>query len=450
MSNWKNYVAACLRVADLVESRREPGTAPSFNKTAEGRSDALWLTIGIYILEFLSERAEDVGSEYVSILPAVEALLRQYPTLSDDDIQFVCKLLSCETVFYFSDGEKVFPVGRTALIEQLRSSRQYRLTATGRMTCDVARQPSGLLYADDDARKILRAMDIGDYGRVLRFCREIRSRLVQFAHELKRAAERPGGSVLLEEFVQHREVFEQVVTNTQETISVGLTRLRSEEIADQIDAWAEDQDEPITAMQMRRVLKDLAGTLEGLVRIFADLVQTLISTNRQQSRLFDFKAFSHALIYTPPTEKRIANFLRGIGPCQGNFLYAVPQDLEGSVSSRIVESSSIRQVFTDGQEVVDAPQWVTDLFEHHRSDIMAELNSTGHISLKIGIERGWFKVDEIEMLSSLTGLFHCPDSLGLKDRTLSLGLGQKLQVRAGEMNFVGDDVALVLTEEKEF
>ena len=138
MSGWKSYVSTCLRIADLVESRRELGTTPIFNKTAVGRDDAIWLSIGIYLLEYLSDKAEEFGTEYVSIMPAAESLLRQYPQLCDDDIQFVCKVLSHENIFHFSDGVKIFPVGKTALIEQLSSSRHYRLSQTGRLATDIA------------------------------------------------------------------------------------------------------------------------------------------------------------------------------------------------------------------------------------------------------------------------------------------------------------------------
>jgi hypothetical protein len=447
MVGWKNYIASCLRISDLVESRREPGTAPIFNKTAVGRSDALWLSLGINILEYLNDKAAEVGSEFTSIGPIIEVLLRQYPAINDDDILFVCRVLSTETVFHCPDGEKIVPVGKTALIEQLSTSRQYRLAATGRMVADMANRSSDLVYTDDDARKILKAMDIGDFGRAMRLCRDIRIQLVRFAHDLRRAQERPGGSLLLEEFARHREVFERVVANTQETVSVGLARLRTDEVADQVDAWGEDNDDSLTAPQVRRALKDLAGILERLVRIFAQMVQTLADANRQGGKILDFRALSHMLVHHPPSEKRLHNFIHSIGPCKTTFAYIVPQDMEGCIQLRLAEESAVRLEFDDGREIADTPQWVADLIGHHRAEIVAELGSKGHVSLQTGIARGWFRIEDIEMLSSLTGLFRCPEDLGMGDRVLAVGFGPEFRMNVGNKLFSGDDLALVLVGE---
>lgn len=445
MSSWKNYVAACLRIADLVESRREPGTAPNFNKTAEGRNDALWLTVGIYILEFLSEKAEDVGAEYVSIMPAVEALLRQYPLLNDDDIQFVCRLLSCETVFHYSDGEKVFPVGKTALIEQLSSSRHYRLTQTGRLATDIANKSSEMIYSDDDTRKILKAIEVGDFGRAMKLCKEIRKQLVMFSHELRRAQERPGGSDFLEDFTRHRELFEKVVTNAHETVTLGLDRLKEPGMAEKVDEWGELHDEFLTAPQIRRALKELAAILERLARSFAQIIYEFADSSRQKGLILDFRALSGALVASPPSETKLRNFFKAIGPSRTSFTYAIPEDFRGYVRTYAIEENEMAQEFSEGVEVTDPPRWFSDLLKHHREEILSELNTNGYVTLKTGIVKGWFRHNDIEMLSSLTGIYRCPEGFDLPNKSLSVGIGREFKTQAGNCLFSGNDIALVLS-----
>ncbi len=448
MSSWKNYVAACLRISDLVESRREPGTAPVFNKTAEGRSDALWLSVGIYLLEFLSEKAEDIGAEYVSIMPAVEALLRQYPILNDDDIQFVLRLLSFETVFHFSDGEKTFPVGKTALIEQLSSSRHYRLTQTGRLATEIASKSSEMIYSDDDTRKILKAIEVGDFGRAMKLCREIRKQLVMFSHDLRRAQERPGGSDFLEDFTRHRELFEKVVSNAHDTVTLGLDRLKEPGMAERVDEWGEIHDEFLTAPQIRRALKELAAILERLARSFAQIIYDFADSSRQKGLILDFQALSGTLINFPPKEANLENLFRTIGPSKTSFTYAVPEDFRGCVRAYITEENESAQEFTEGVEVTDPPRWFSDLLKHHRTAILSELNANGHVTLKTGIEKGWFCHGDIEMLSSLTGIYRCPESFNLPSKNLFVGIGKEFNAQAGSCLFSGHDMALVLTGEK--
>ena len=447
MPGWKYYVATCLRIADLVESRREPGSVPVFNKTAQGRNDALWLSVGIYLLEYLSEKAEDIGADYVSIMPAAEALLRQYPILNDEDIQFVCKLLSCETVFHYSDGEKIIQVGKTALIEQLSSSRHYRLTQTGRLVTDMASKSSEVVYSDDDARKILKAIDLGDFGRAMKLCKEIRKQLVIFSHDLRRAQERPGGSDFLEEFARHRELFEKVVTNAHETVILGLNRLKEPGMAERVDDWGEGNDENLTAPQIRKALKDLAAILERLARSFAQVIYEFADSSRQKGLILDFRSLSQTLVFSPPTETKLNNLLRTIGPCRNMFTYMIPHDLRGCIRTFDTEKNVTAQEFTDGVEVVEPPRWFADLLKHHREAILSELGDHGFVTLKTGIEKGWFRHDEIEMLSSLTGIYRCPESFNLPHYRISVGIGGEFETRAGNSLISGNNLALVLLGE---
>lgn len=444
MSGWKNYVASCLRITDLLESRREPGTATVFSKTTEGREDALWLSIGIDILEYLSDKAETAGTEFVSIAPHAEALLRQHPCLNDDDIQAVCKLLASETVFHFPEGEKIIPVGKTALIEQLSSSRHYRLSKTGRLVVDLANSSSQMAYSDDDARKILKAMDLGEFGRAMRLCKEIRKQLVLFSHDLRRALERPGGSAFLQEFSRHRQIFQKVVSNTQETVIIGLDRLRAPGMADRVDKWAEENDDPLTAPQIRKALRDLVSILEKLARIFAQVIHDFANTDRQKGMVFDFKTLSRVLVQSPPSKLKLQNFFRMVGPCRNSFSYAIPLDLQGCIRVYVTENNITPQEFTEGEEVADVQGWVADLLECHREEILNELGAKGHVSLRTGIERGWFRIEDKEMLSSLAGVYRCPDNFGLPGKKLAVGIGGEVRVNAGKYIYEGDDLALVL------
>lgn len=444
MASWKNFVASCLRVADLVESRREPGTAPVFHKTAEGRQDALWLSIGIEVLEYLSDKAGEMGSEFISIAPLLETLLRLHPSLNDEDILFVCKLLASETVFPFPEEEKVIQVGKTALLEQLSTSRYFRLSKTGRLVVDMAHSSSEMVYSDDDARKILKAIDVGDFGRAMRFCKEIRKQLVLFSHELRKAQERPGGSDFLQEFAQHRQIFKKVVSNTQETVITCQARLKEPGMKERVDEWGEEHDDPLNAPQLRRAFRDLLTILEKLARIFAQVIHDYASTDRQKGMVFDFKVFSKTLVQAPPSDSKLRHFFRMVGPCRNSFAYAIPFDLQGCLRACVTEASTITQEFSVGEEIAESQEWVADLLDHHREAILNELGTKGHVTLQTGIDRGWFRFEDKEMLSSLSGIYRCPDSFGLPGKKLAVGKGGTLRATAGRFIYDGDDLALVL------
>lgn len=444
MSSWEYYIASCLRIADLVESRRELGTVPVFNKQAVGREDALWLTTGISILEYLKERAGEVGTEYVSIFPVIEALLHDYPSVQEDDIMYVCHVLSCETVFHYSDGEKVYPVGQTALIEQLNISRQYRLTKTGRRVTNYANEASDVIDSDDNARKILKAIEMGDYGRAMDICKSIRIKLVEFSHELRRAQERPGGSVLLEDITRHREIFERVMKNTHDIITQAQARMKDTGMDDKVNVWNEDHNADITAPGIRRYLKELAGVLEVLSRNFMQEIYNCAKFNRQQGVMFNFKSLARAFVFNSPSASLINGFIRSTGPSRCVFSYLIPDDLRGCARSYDTESIEVIQEFDDEAEVPDTPRWFSDLLSQHRNDILEELTQKGFVTFQMGIEKGWFLKGDKEQLSSMAGIYRCPECFGLPNKTLTVGIGREFKAQTVASLFGGDDLVLIL------
>lgn len=326
----------------------------------------------------------------------------------------------------------------------MSSSRHYRLSKTGRLVVDLANSSSQMAYSDDDARKILKAMDLGEFGRAMRLCKEIRKQLVLFSHDLRRALERPGGSAFLQEFSRHRQIFQKVVSNTQETVIIGLDRLRAPGMADRVDKWAEENDDPLTAPQIRKALRDLVSILEKLARIFAQVIHDFANTDRQKGMVFDFKTLSRVLVQSPPSKLKLQNFFRMVGPCRNSFSYAIPLDLQGCIRVYVTENNITPQEFTEGEEVADVQGWVADLLECHREEILNELGAKGHVSLRTGIERGWFRIEDKEMLSSLAGVYRCPDNFGLPGKKLAVGIGGEVRVNAGKYIYDGDDLALVL------
>ena len=208
MIHWPTFIASSLRLVDLLDSTHEPGKVPVFNREErKGRDDALWIELGILLLEYLREESDKNSHDFVSILPFVEMAKNRFPVLQEDDVLYVCSVLATPCLVHLPDfmpnGEtKLTPTKDTNLIEQLsHGKRLYRLTPAGRIALSLASGVTDLLYVEEDASKVFKALQYGDYLKVVDLCSEIRSRLVESCHDIHRALSRPGYDEIREHLI---------------------------------------------------------------------------------------------------------------------------------------------------------------------------------------------------------------------------------------------------------
>lgn len=462
MLHWLPFIASTLRLVDLVDSSHEPGGSPLFNREIrKGRDDSLWIELGILLLEFLRQQSAAASHDYVSILPFVEDVSKVYPDIKEEDIQYVCSVLSTPCLAnlpeFLPDGScRRIQTKQTNLIEKLgHGKRMFRLAAAGQMAISLATGASDLLYAEEDAAKILKALQYHDYLKVHELCTEIRGRLVESCHDIRRALSRPGYDEVRDHFIEHRDSYQKIIKNVQETIRSSRSYLNSPEAEDAVEAWgARNPHHSLSVGYLRQLVVGLNETLEVLGRTFAEFIEEISDQKAVSIGLVDFSKVSTAMIHSPPSTKDILGIWRVLGPCSSTFAYAIPDDFRGCLRNAIQEKSKVRQVFEQGEAVKPqaVPAFLSLLLEKHGAEIVAEIKK-GPFSLQQAFSKGYFLSHEDEQAVfgvDIVGVYVAPERLGLGEATLGVGFRKDhvLEFESQGNRISGDDLVLVLLPPK--
>ena len=352
MLHWHLLIASTLRLVDLVDSAHEPGGNPLFNReTRKGRDDSLWIELGILVLEFLREQSAAASHDYVSILPFLEQVEETYPEVKEEDIQYVCSVLSTPCLAnlpeFSPDGSiRNMPTKQTNLIEQLgHGKRMYRLSAAGQMAISLATGASELLYAEEDAAKILKALQYHDYPKVSELCTEVRSRLVESCHDIRRALSRPGYDETRDHFIEHRENYQKIIQNVQESIRVSRSYLNSQDAEEAVEAWGEKNPQhQLSVAYLRQLVrtKSVSFSLD-------EFIEEISGQHITKIGMVDFSKMSATMLNSPPSTTDILGIWNVLGPCSSTFAYAIPDDFKGCLRTIVQEKSQVRQTFEYGE-----------------------------------------------------------------------------------------------------
>jgi hypothetical protein len=460
MLYWSQYIAASLRLIDLVDSTHDPGAAPIFNREErKGREDSLWIEIGILLLEYLREQSAAASHDFVSIAPFVEDVQECYPNITEKDIQYVCAVLSTPCLVslpeFLPDGtRRNVPTKQTNLIEQLgHGKRSFRLASTGQLAISLATNASDLLYAEEDAAKILKALQYHDFVKFGELCNEIRSRLIESCHEIRRALSRPGYDEIRSHFMDHRENYQQIIKNVQETVRSARNYLNAPTLEEIVASWqASNPEHPLSVAFLRYQVSSLNETLEVLGRTFAKFIEELASQTTSNIGLIDFAKLSRRLVQDPISARETLGIWKLLGPCASTFVCADTDIFRGCLRSTVAEKSEVRQVFdqSDSHALQELPSALGRLLERYGEPIVEQLRQ-GPLPLKKAMELGFFLASEDEEATfgiDILGVYMTPERLGLGDTRLGVGVrhggGFEFVNRADRLS--GDELVFVLVE----
>jgi hypothetical protein len=460
MLYWSQYIAASLRLIDLVDSTHDPGAAPVFNREQrKGREDSLWIEIGILLLEYLREQSAAASHDFVSIVPFVEDVQERYPNITEKDIQYVCAVLSTPCLVslpeFLPDGtRRNVQTKQTNLIEQLgHGKRSFRLATTGQLAISLATNASDLLYAEEDAAKILKALQYHDFVKFGELCNEIRSRLIESCHEIRRALSRPGYDEIREHFMDHRDNYQQIIKNVQETVRSARNYLNSPMLEETVASWqVTNPDHPLSVAYLRYQVGSLNETLEILGRTFAEFIQELATQTTSNIGLVDFAKLSRQFVREPISTQETMGIWKLLGPCSSTFVCADPDIFKGCLRAAVAEKSEVRQVFdqSESQALQELPSALARLLDKYGDQIIERLKQ-GPLPLKEAMELGYFLAsedDEATFGIDIVGVYMTPERLGLGDTRLAVGIrhGSVFEFKNRADRLSGDELVFVLVE----
>jgi hypothetical protein len=441
--DWIGFLAAALRLVDLHDSARSPGTvATPPREERTGLRNGLWLHLGVQLLSYLDECDRESNEGWNPLGPFYREAHSLHPGLSDEDILLVVHYLSTPTEIHFLKEQteaapelapnQARPAGLrmasskdSALIER-RSLRGQtdacRLTGRGRLAISLARASHNWLYAHHDADKLSTALQYGEFQDIPLQCAALGQSIRRFAHELTRVLEQPGRHELSSHFMERGGQYLDTIRRVQTAVQHAREQLGTADTRERFNQWLDHHDETLLDLRaLRRTLDELMQAVERLSRRFSAFLHQVTDTHREVVGAIPFDQVALAFALRPLGLDTIDLLTNSLGPWLPGLCFAAPGDMQGILRAEVDRHQAIEaRVFGEDGDAQHEQSPMDWFVEQHRDAILAALRQ-GPLRLSKAIELGWARIDQDCQLSELVGLYSAPTWLGNAGR-IELGL----------------------------
>lgn len=459
--DWIPFLAAGLRLTDLHDSSRTPGSVfGSPSEERPGAGDGLWLDVGTRLLEYLHERDVEANEAWVPLGAFFEAMKARHPQLGEADLQQVVSYLATPSELRFlgaaqgSDDPQLRISKDTALVERPAQSApdRCRLSQRGRLAVALSRISRNWLYTHHDAEKIVSALLMGEFQDVPRQCLTLGQAIRSFAHEITRMLEQPGQDALVQSFRERGSHYLETISKVQDAVSRARELLHTAEVLERFDRWCEaNPGSDLQLATVGRTLDELMQAVERLGRRFNLMIAELSRRRRQVVGNVRFDLAARALARQSPRADVLERCLAALAPWSVRVALVSPEDTVGSLRVDPDRHQARSGRVFDSESTGTLPMSPMDLFLESRRDRVLQALRAGPVSLGEACRRGWADVGGDLRLGELVGVYGAPDWLGEQRlRVVASLLPAALDVSLPDGTYLcGDDIRLTLLGEEE-
>lgn len=450
--DWLTILAPVARLVDLHDCDRTPGTV--WNTPPENRpgiESGIWLSVATELLEYLYSRDLEVNEAWVPLSGIFSSLATQH-RISEPDVIFVASYLATPsrltTLTRNKDTDELerhTTKKDTALIEWPRNTKardRCRLTAAGNRAIQFSQSTNNWLYADNDAEKLLKAVEYGAFGDIPALAEKTVAQIRQFSKAITVLLERRDLEGLLEGFREHKDDYLAVLSGVQESVQAAHERFALAETIERFEIWEATHPNGFSAYTIIKALGDVLQAIERLSRRFQDLLSVLVSEKRNVIGSIPFDKVAVGLAFYPCADEIVKHCIAQLGPIFSEITMPSVVDFEGQLRRELADKPTMSPVFNNvaGEDI---PSPLERFLTAYRSEIAATLNE-GPLSLTDAVHRGWLELDELDTLPQLVGIYTTPEWLAIDSQTIEVsyvsgGLDMALP---GGHRLAGDDILL--------
>jgi len=466
--DWIGFLAAALRLVDLHDSARTPGTiATPPREERTGLRNGLWLHLGVQLLSYLDECDRESNEGWNPLGPFYQEARGRHPGLSDDDIQLVVHYLSTPSEIHFLKDQtkpdsdhapatelRLAGSKDSALVER-RSLRGQtdacRLTGRGRLAISLARASHNWLYAHHDADKLSTALQYGEFQDIPLQCAALGQSIRRFAHELTRVLEQPGRHELSSHFMERGGQYLDTIRRVQTAVQHAREQLGTADTRERFNQWLDHHDDTqLDLRALRRTLDDTMQAVERLSRRFSAFLNQVTDSHREVVGAIPFDQVALAFALRPPGLDTIDLLTNGLGPWLPGLCFGAPGDMQGILRAEVDRhQASEARVFGEDSDAQHEKSPMDLFVEQHRDAILAALRQ-GPVRLSKALELGWTRVDQDCHLTELVGLYSAPTWLRMGAQPGPEAGSIRLSIRPGELDvaiegdawLAGDDIEM--------
>lgn len=426
--DWPTLIAPMARLIDLHDCDHTPGAV--WNTPPENRpgiESGTWLSIATGLLEHLHRRDLEANEAWVPLREVFHELAAEHG-ISEEDVLFVASYLATPsrltTLIRNKDTdalERRITKKDTALIEWPRNTKardRCRLTAAGNRAIQLSQSSHNWLYADNDAEKLLKAVEYGAFEDIPVLAEKTIAQIRQFSKDITVLLERRDLEDLVEDFRQHRDDYLAVLSGVQQSVQAAHERFSLAETIERFEIWETKSTNPLSAYSIINAFGDVLQAIERLSRRFQDLLSVLVSEKRAVIGSIPFDKVAVGLAFFPCSDDIVEHCLTQLGPTFSEITMPALSDFEGLLCTEVTDKPVMSPVF-DNVADEELPSPLERFLAAYGEEIIAALMQ-GPISLSDAAQRGWLKLENIDTLPQLVGIYNTPEWLNIDPQTLEV------------------------------
>lgn len=457
--DWIPLIAATARLIDLHDSTRVPGeSATQFNLYREvrsGRSDGLWLDVGLTTIEYLRAREGEVIGGFVSGTELAEALRQRIPGLTTEDIKFSLSALSTPAELWYVEraeaaSRPLKSTKETSLVERSRTADAFRLAPAGRTAVALAANVRDIAYIAGSAKNLLTAIKARDFWKITDLSSAIIDVLRTFRLEIASRRERARQDEIRTFFLQRGAIIREQIAEAAQILLQANDALSLPATREDFQMWADAMDradKPSFGHSYAiETLRQVASQTLKLLESFTELVEESLAPHAETIRPASFIELSTALATHACADTVYMALISSFGPIRYKRANPCPFDFLGIFDPTALANVEREDIDSTGCEVRDMR--AIRLIADHGEAIVAALRH-GPLPLHEALRRGWVDIDMngIDDISALLGTF-CDPSLLDVGLSVTVQLGTQRDIFAHEAigQWTFDELVMMLKE----
>lgn len=412
--DWISLLKSTIRLGHVYELGRTPGS----ESTSVGEELRLKNATGLFymatcrLLEYLQKRDMETPMGFHSITPFHNELINEFPEFSLSDIKFLVNYLSTEIELKFPDESRAVKA-ETPLLEKTHAGYRVRLSANGRTVVNLSYNIEEILYAEQSARKLIRAIEISDFKGFEALSEKLVHELFTKSYEIRILMETAGREHLRREYEKNHEFYNETLEKVRVTIQELHDILRDEKTIQKIEAFMEEnQTDSYLVYSLNAKLGRINEALLGFQTNLSELLKSLLLHTEAFVSSVDFMGLAKKIVQRGIVDRKIASILDLNGIWQPTNAVANPTDIYKPIDLPSKSDSNLSLTF-DMQEGEVVVTRLTRFLNENREMILERLEREKQIPLSEIMQDDLFQVDDLEELTALVGLFINPQPLDI-------------------------------------
>lgn len=412
--DWVSLLKSTIRLGHVYELARTPGS----DSTAVGdehrinNATGLFYTVTCRLLEYLQKRDMETPMGFHSITPFHNELVKEFPQFSLSDIKFLVNYLSTEVELKFP-GLSAPVKSETPLLEKTRAGYRVRLSANGRTTINLSYNIEEILYAEQSARKLIRAIEISDFKGFDALSEKLVHELFTKSYEIRILMETAGREQLRREYEKNHELYNETLKKVRITIQELHDTLRQEKTVKKIETFMEEnQADAYLVYSLNARLERINEALLGFQTNLSELLKSLLLHTEEFVSSINFMHLASRIIRKGISHSKMESILDLNGIWRPTNSVANPTDIYKPIDlpSRSSEEMPLTFDMQEGEEVLTR---LKRFLIQNREMIVERLDKDKQIPLSQVMVDPLFVDDDLEELTALVGLFINPQPLNI-------------------------------------